>query len=141
MIGYSVHDGVSLAFLINGPFRTGSLPTALAIDPRGKYIYVTNSLSSSVSTFVIDLGTGTPSTLASTGNTTDTDPVAITVDAGVGTFVYTANYQGNSISGFDLNADSGELTATQASPYPSGSQPTAVITIPAGSHAIETITP
>ncbi len=141
LIGYSVHDGDSLDFLINGPFRTGSLPTAIAIEPRGKYIYVTNSLSSTVSTFVIDLGTGTPSSLASTGNGTDTDPVAITVDAGVGTFVYTANNQGNSISGFDLNVDSGELTATQATPYPSGSQPTAVITIPAGSHAVESITP
>jgi len=141
LIGYSVRDGVSLVFLINGPFKTGSLPTALAIEPRGKYIYVTNSLSSSVSTFIIDLATGTPSSLASTGNGTDTDPVAITVDAGVGTFVYTANNQGNSISGFDLNVDSGELTHTQASPYPSGAQPTAVITAPAGSHAVETITP
>jgi hypothetical protein len=146
LIGYSVRDGDSLVFLINGPFRTGSLPTAIALDPRGKYIYVTDSISTSsgggaVSTFVIDLATGTPSSLASTNNGTDTDPVAITVDAGVGTFVYTANNQGNSISGFDLSVDSGELTPTQASPYPSGSQPTAVVTAPAGSHAVETITP
>ena len=141
LIGYSVRDGVSLVPLINGPFKTGSEPQALVIDPRGKYIYIVNSLSSSVSTFVIDLATGTPSAEAGTSNGTDTEPVAITVDAGVGTFVYTANYLGNSVSGFDLNVNSGEITTNQASPYPSGSQPSAVITIPAGSHAIETVTP
>ena len=141
MIAYSVRDGVTLVPLINGPFKTGLLPTALVIDPRGKYIYVTNSHSNNVAAFVIDLATGTPSAEAGTGNGTDTDPVAIAIDAGVGTFVYTANYQGNSISGFDLSVDTGEITANQASPYPSGSQPSAIITIPAGSHAVETIAP
>ena len=120
LIAFSVRDGVTLIPLINGPFKTGSLPTAIVIDPRGKYIYVADSISNSgsgggaVSIFVIDLGTGTPSAEAGTGNSTNTDPVAITVDAGVGTFVYTANYEDNSISGFDLSVDSGELTTNQA---------------------------
>lgn len=147
LIGYSVRDGSSLAFLINGPFRTGSLPQAITIDPRGKYIYVANSGatvgsgSGSVSCYIIDLATGTPSSEASTGNGTDTEPVAITVDASVGTFVYTTNYLGNSISGFTLNADSGEITANQASPYPAGAQPSAIATAPAGSHSVEKISP
>jgi 6-phosphogluconolactonase len=100
LIAYSVRDGVSLHPLINGPFKTGNLPTALAIDPRGKYLYVANSTSTSsgggsVSCFTIDLGTGTPSADAVTGNSTDTDPVAITVDASIGRFVFTANYIGS----------------------------------------------
>jgi 6-phosphogluconolactonase (cycloisomerase 2 family) len=140
LIAYSIRGDNSLFFLINGPFKTGSEPQALAIDPRGKYIYVANSLSSSVSTFIIDLGTGTPSSESSSGNT-DTEPVAITVDAGVGTFVFTANYLGNSITGFDLNVNTGAIATNQASPYPSGSHPSAVITVPAGSHAVETVTP
>ena len=141
LIAYSVRDGVSLAFLINGPFKTGNLPTALAIDPRGKYLYVANSQSNSVSCYLIDLGTGTPSTLAVTGNTTDTEPDAITVDASVGTFVLTANYLGNSISGFTLSVDTGEISPNQASPYPTGSEPTAILTVPAGSHSVQTVTP
>jgi len=141
LIAYSVRDGVSLYPLINGPFKTGNLPTALAIDPRGKYIYVANSESNSVSNFTIDLATGTPSAGASTNNATSTDPVAITVDAAVGTFVYAANNENNSISGFILNANTGLLTSTQASPYPTGSGPTAVITIPAGNHAVQTVNP
>ena len=147
LIGYSVRDGANLVFLINGPFRTGSLPQALTIDPRGRYIYVANSGatagsgSGSVSAYVIDLATGTPSSLALTNNGTDTEPVAITVDASVGTFVYTANFLGNSISGFTLSADSGELTANQASPYPSGAQPSAIVSAPAGSHSVQTVSP
>ncbi len=141
LIGYSVRDGVNLVFLINGPFRTGTEPQAVVIDPRGKYMYVANSLSSTLSSFLIDLGTGTPSLVTNPGNVTDTQPVAITVDASTGRFVFTANYLGNSVSGFTLNPNTGELTANQASPYPSGSQPSAVITIPAGSHATQSISP
>jgi YVTN family beta-propeller protein len=141
LIGYSVRDGASLVFLINGPFRTGSLPTSLAIDPRGKYIYVANSESNSVSCYVIDLATGTPASEAVTGNGTNADPVAITVDTGVGTFVFTANSEDNSISGFTLSVDTGEITPNQATPYDSGYHPSAIITIPAGSHAVQTVTP
>jgi 6-phosphogluconolactonase (cycloisomerase 2 family) len=141
LIGYSIHDGSTLAFLINGPFKTNNEPQALVIDPRGKYIYVANALSSSVASYTIDLATGTPASNIGASNSTDTEPVSIVVDAGLGRFVYTANYLGNSISGFKLDPNTGELTATQASPYPSGAQPTAVASIPAGSHATETITP
>ncbi|MGA3263554.1 MAG: beta-propeller fold lactonase family protein [Terracidiphilus sp.] len=141
LIGYSIHDGSTLAFLINGPFKTNNEPQAVVIDPRGKYIYVANALSSSVASYSIDLATGTPASNIGASNSTDTEPVAIVVDAALGRFVYTANYLGNSISGFKLDPNTGELTATQASPYPSGAQPAAVASIPAGSHAIETITP
>ncbi|MGD0519960.1 MAG: beta-propeller fold lactonase family protein [Terracidiphilus sp.] len=141
MIGYSVRDGVNLEFLINGPFRTGNEPQAVVIDPRGKYIYVANSLSNTVSSYVIDLATGTPSAVASNSSSTDTQPVAITVDASIGRFVFTANKLGNSVSGFTLNPDSGVLTTDQASPYPSGAKPSAVITVPAGSHEVESISP
>jgi 6-phosphogluconolactonase len=145
MIGYTIQSGSVLNFLLNGPFSAGSEPTAVTIDPRGRYIYVTNGLSNTVTAFNIDLATGTPSaTINTTGsqtNSTDTDPVSLVVDAALGRFVYTANYLGNSVSGFRLNPDTGALTPTQASPYPSGSKPAAVATVPHGNHAIQTVTP
>ena len=80
-IGYTVQSNGILNFLINGPFKTGNEPTAIAIDPRGKYIYVANALDSSVSSYFIDLATGTPSAAVNvTGasiNATDTQPVSI----------------------------------------------------------------
>jgi 6-phosphogluconolactonase len=145
MIGYTIESGNVLNFLLNGPFAAGSEPTSVIVDPRGKYIYASNGLSSTVTAFTIDLATGTPTaTINTTGsqtNSTDTDPVSVVVDAALGRFVYTANYLGNSISGFRLNPDTGALTPTQATPYPSGSKPAVVATVPHGNHAIQSVTP
>ncbi|MGB0080341.1 MAG: beta-propeller fold lactonase family protein, partial [Terracidiphilus sp.] len=131
--------------MINGPFKTGNEPTAITIDPRGIYMYVTNSLDSTLSSYSIALPTGTPSTIvgsgATAGNTTDTDPVSVAVEPSLGRFVYTANRLGNSISGFKLNPDTGALASTLATPYPTGAYPMAVIAVPHGNHATQSITP
>jgi 6-phosphogluconolactonase len=144
MIGYAILDGSTLRFLTNGPFRTGNEPSAIVIDPRGKFIYLTNQLDNTVGAFAIDLPTGTPSTivnvLGSQLNSTDTQPVAIIVDPALGRFVYTANHLGNSVSGFVLDPTAGSLKATQSSPYPvTGTKPTAIVAIPHGNHAIQTV--
>jgi YVTN family beta-propeller protein len=147
LIGYSIQSGSTLSFLLNGPFKTGNEPSSVAIDPRGKYLYVANSLDSSVSAYAIDVSTGTPSAaISSTGsatNSTDTDPVSIVVDPALGRFVMTANNLGNSVSGFRLDTSSGALTTTQVSPYPLkyGSGPTALVAVPHGNHALQSVAP
>jgi 6-phosphogluconolactonase len=141
LIGYAIESNDVLEFLVSGPFKTGNQPTSLAVDPRGIYIYVANSLSSSISGYSISLPTGAPSTvIAATGsanNTTDTDPVSLIIDPSLGRYVYTANHLGNSVSGFRLNPDTGALTTTQATPYPTGANPTALAAIPHGNHAVQ----
>jgi 6-phosphogluconolactonase (cycloisomerase 2 family) len=145
LIGYTVQSGDALDFMVNGPFKTGNEPSAVAIDPRGIYLYLANSLDSTVSAYTISLPTGTPSGIVgstgSTGNSTDTEPVAVIVDPSLGRYVYTANYLGNSVSGFRLNPDTGALSATQATPYPTGANPAALAAIPHGNHAIQSLTP
>jgi len=146
LIGYTVQSTGILNFLINGPFRTGNEPAAIAVDPRGRYLYIANTLDSSVSSYLIDLATGTPSAAVNvTGssiNSTDTQPVSIVVDPALGRYVYTANFLGNSVSGFRLDPNSGSLSPSQATPYPSGGpKPTAITCIPHGNHAIQTVTP
>ena len=145
LIGYSVFSTHMLNFLLNGPFKTGNEPTAITIDPRGIYMYVTNSLDNTVSAYTIALPTGTPSTVvnstSSSGNVTDTDPVALAVDPALGRFIYTANHLGNSISGFALNPNTGAISSTLATPYPTGVYPTAVVVLPHGNQATQSITP
>ncbi|MDR3740986.1 MAG: beta-propeller fold lactonase family protein [Terracidiphilus sp.] len=143
LIGYSLTNSTTLNYMISGPFSTGSEPSAIAIDPRGKFLYVANSLSAAVSAFVIDLTTGIPSSAVnatgSATNSTDTQPVALAVDPALGRFVYTANYLGNSVSGFRLDPTAGTLSATQSTPYPSDSKPTAVAIVPHGNHSVQAI--
>lgn len=143
MIGYGVFSGSVLNFLISGPYKTGNQPTAVAVDPRGRYLYVSNALDSSVSAYALDITTGVPSlavnTTGSQTNTTDTQPVAILVDPALGRFVYTANHIGSSISGFRLDPNTGTLTLTQATPYPTLSAPTSLVCIPHGNHSLPTV--
>jgi len=145
LIGYTIQGGSTLDFLINGPFKTGNEPNAIAIDPRGIYLYLTNGLDSTVSAYVITLGTGTPSAVVNTTgsqiNQTDTTPVAVVVDPALGRYVYAANQEGNSVSGFQLNPTTGALQPTISGPYPSGNKPAALAAVPHGNHAIQTTSP
>jgi len=145
LIGYTVLSTDVLSFMINGPFKTGNEPTAITIDPRGIYMYITNSLDDTLSSYAISLPTGTPSTIvgatSSAGNTTDTDPVSVAVEPSLGRYVYTANRLGNSISGFKLNPETGALSSNLATPYPTGALPMAVIAVPHGNHASQSVTP
>ena len=146
LIGYGIYNGYSLSFLLNGPYRSGGEPSAIAVDPRGKFIYVSDALDSTVTAYVIDLSSGTPSTAVNTTgsqtNVTDTQPVAVAIDPALGRFVYTANYLGNSVSGFQLDPIAGTLKQTHATPYPlHGNKPTALVLVPHGNHSTQTVTP
>ena len=145
LIGFTLLSNGSLSFLINGPFKTGAEPAAIAVDPRGKYLYVANSLDSSVSAYIIDLATGTPSAAVNVSgasiNATDTQPVSIVVEPALGRYVYTANFLGDSVSGFRLDPNAGSLQPAQATPYPSGPKPTAIVSIPHGNHATQAVFP
>jgi 6-phosphogluconolactonase len=145
LIGYGVISGSELEYLISGPYKTGAEPSSVTVDPRAKYIYVSNSLDSSVTAYSIDLATGIPSVVVNvTGaqiNATDSQPISIAVDPALGRFVYTANFLGNSISGFQLNPDTGALKPSQATPYPAQLHPTAVVLVPHGNHSLEATSP
>lgn len=146
LIGFGIYTGFQLNFLLNGPYKSGGEPSGLAIDPRGKFMYVSDALDSTVTAYVIDLPSGTPSTAVnSTGsqsNITDPQPVAVAIDPALGRFVYTANFLGNSISGFQLDPIAGTLKQTHATPYPlHGNKPTALVLVPHGNHSTQTVTP
>lgn len=142
LIGYTVLSTDALQFMVDGPFKTGNEPTSIAIDPRGIFIYLSNSLDETVSAYSISLPTGSASanisTAGSAASTTDTDPVSVVVEPALGRYVYTANYLGNSISGFKLNPSDGTIDKTQATPYPTGANPTALVAVPHGNHALST---
>lgn len=144
LIAYRVQTAGALQFLQNGPFKTGYEPSAIVVDPRGLYIYVTNSLDNTVSAYAISLPSGTPSVAVnptgSTTNVTDTDPVALCIEPSLGRDVFTANYIGNSITGFAINPSTGTITPNQATPYPTLTAPTAIVAVPHGNYSLQYIT-
>jgi 6-phosphogluconolactonase (cycloisomerase 2 family) len=146
LIGYAIMSTNMLNFLPNDPVAAGGEPSAVTIDPRGLFIYVTNSLDSTVSAYEITLATGIPTasisaTYSAGYNSTDTQPVAVTVEPALGRFVYTANYLNGTVSGFRLDPTSGFVSQTQATPYITGFHPTALVSVPHGNHSTQSTNP
>jgi 6-phosphogluconolactonase len=127
VLGYKVSSG-SLSAISGSPFRTGSQPSALAIDSSSKYLFVTNAGDDNVTAYSISSGA-----LTRLGTyATSSQPMAIGIDPSSNHYVYTANFLGNNVSGFQLNSSTGALLNTQNSPYNSNAQPTAIAAIPHG---------
>jgi 6-phosphogluconolactonase len=123
--GFSVASG-QLTPLAGSPFPTGNAPSAIVVDPSFSYTYVTNSTDSSISAYSMSNGVLTRIGSYPTG----LQPVAIGIDPSTNHFLYTANFLGNDVSGFQLSQTAGTLLVSQFSPFPSNNQPTAIAAIP-----------
>jgi 6-phosphogluconolactonase len=123
--GFSVASG-QLVPLAGSPFPTGNAPSAIVVNPSFSFAYVTNSTDSSISAYSMSNGVLTRIGSYPTG----LQPVAIGIDPSTNHFLYTANFLGNDVSGFQLSQTAGTLLVSQFSPFPSNSQPTAIAAIP-----------
>jgi 6-phosphogluconolactonase len=124
---YSANSGI-LTALSGSPFRTGNAPAAVVVDASGNHVFVANSLDSNLTVYSSNGGV-----LSSLGvYTTGTQPVAIGIDPSLNEYIYTANFLGNSVTGFQVNATTGALLNSQESPYGANANPTAVAAIPHG---------
>ena len=130
VLGYSVVSGIlhPLTSGTNGgnTFPSGDQPAALVVDPSGDYVYVACALDSTVTAYSVSNGALTRLGSYATG----LQPVAIGIDARLHHFLFTANFLGNSVSGFELSSTDGTLVNSQNTPYTSNAQPTAIVAIP-----------
>ena len=124
ILGFAVNSG-ALTPANGSPFPTGGQPSSMVVDATGKFAVVTNSQDSTVNTYSIS---GGALTLVGTF-TTGLQPVAVGIDPNMNQYVFTANFLGNTVSGFRLEPD-GSLLNSQFSPFTANAQPTAVAAIP-----------
>jgi YVTN family beta-propeller protein len=93
-----------------GMIAAGTGPDSVAVDPAGKFAYVTNFESNDVSMYTIDATTGA---LAPTGTiAAGPGPVSVAVDP-AGKFAYVANWTYDtegSVSMYTIDATTGALT-------------------------------
>jgi len=126
--GFQINGG-ALAALSSSPFPTGGQPTAILLDATGKYAFIANGQDSNLGVYSVSSGT-----LSRLGvYTTGTQPVAVGIDPSLNEYVYTANFLGNTVSGFQLNPSNGTLLNSQFSPSAASANPTAVAAITHGS--------
>ncbi len=123
--------------LISGPFTTGLFPIGVTVDPRGEYVYVANFGSSTVSQFTIDVQTGSLSGGGGAG--VATGPTCVTIEPGLGKYLFTSNNLDSSVSAEQLDPHSGALTQVQGTQFAAAALPTCAVAIANGAHATQIV--
>jgi 6-phosphogluconolactonase (cycloisomerase 2 family) len=123
-------------------FTAGASPWSVTVDPTGKFAYVANLSSASISAYSINAGTGVLTGISCGGGlgcsgdlfTAGAGPRSVTVDPS-GKFLYVANSfnvaGGNSVSAYTINATTGALTSVGPATV-AGTNPYAVTVDPSG---------
>lgn len=120
------------------PLTSGTTPSAIAINPAGTLLYVTNAQTNNVSAFSIAKSApNTPGDLipiaGSPFPTGGFRPVSAAIDPS-GQYLYVVNRDSNQISGFRIAAVTGKLTSTLNSPYNTGALPAFVAISPSNKY-------
>ena len=108
------------------PFRAGTGPEGVAVDPTGKFAYVANYGSANVSAYIINATSGKLKPVAGSPFGAGTNPTGVAVDP-KGKFAYVTNSGSDNVSAYFINASSGKLTPVAGSPFSAGSVPQWVV--------------
>jgi 6-phosphogluconolactonase (cycloisomerase 2 family) len=142
LYGNLVQAAGQLVPMPNSPFATGLLPVAVTIDPRGKYMYVANYNANTVSSYVIDQGTGAATgAVGSTGVSVGTGPSCVAIDPALGIYLYTSNNLDNTVTGQELDPHNGTLKGIENTPFPASGLPTCAASVANGSHVTQIVVP
>jgi 6-phosphogluconolactonase (cycloisomerase 2 family) len=106
------------------PVPEGPTPSAVAIDPQKRFLYVTTS-SGEVRGYSIDPSSLNLTAIAGSPFATSAQSVAIAVDPG-GHFVLTANGSTNTVSVFKIGS-TGALVEVAGSPFAAGQNASAIV--------------
>jgi 6-phosphogluconolactonase (cycloisomerase 2 family) len=105
-------------------------------DPSGRFLYVGNGASNTISAFKIDPAVGTLTAVAGapftiTNGAGQGDSFTSAIDP-TGNYLYVASYVGSNVSVYTIDHSSGQLAPINGSPFPTGPAPNAVVTEPLG---------
>jgi 6-phosphogluconolactonase len=112
-----------LSLLPNGPYFTdGDRPIDVAIDPGGRFVFVSNNNSTSITVFSVNSDGSLRAVSGSPFTTDGQGPSGMVInDAGTLLFVANGGFAGSSdISVFRIDS-SGRISAVPGSPFPTGS--------------------
>jgi 6-phosphogluconolactonase (cycloisomerase 2 family) len=127
---YSINQSTGALTSITTPIAAGDSPVSIAVDPTGRFVYVTNYSDSTVSMYSINQSTGALTSIA-TAIATGTNPKSVAVDP-TGRFVYVVNsVTSGTVSMYSINQSTGALTSITTA-IAAGSMPDGVATDPTG---------
>jgi 6-phosphogluconolactonase len=124
------------------PLKVGVGTSAVAVDPSGRFAYVSNNGASAtdpptVRTYTIDSSTGALTLVNGSAVTTGASPVAIGIEPS-GRFAYVTSASSLNVFGYAINAITGVLKELGDSPYTAAVAPNAIAFDPSGKFAYVT---
>src|SRR5207248_1909214 len=124
---YTLNGGGGLKAVSKSPFVTGTSPSAVAVHPSGKFVFVANSADSTVWVYTVD---STGGLTQASQTTVGLNPSALVIDAG-GNLLFVANEGSDSVAGYSIDSSTGALTPVAGS-LVSTSSPVALALAPSG---------
>ena len=118
-------------FIVTLPPATSGLVATLAVDPAGKFLFVPNPATGTVTVLTI---TSNPAGSLASGPgafAAGTSPVAATTDL-TGAFLYVVNFGTAALNQYSIDANTGELTKLTATAPSAGTGATFIIPDPNG---------
>jgi 6-phosphogluconolactonase len=110
----NISSGVLAPIGAYAPFTgiaAGTTPSAIAADPSGHFLYVTDEATNQLYGYTLN-GTptaGTPLAMLNSPFTTGLFPLGLTIDPR-GTFVYVVNFSSSTVSSYVINTATGALS-------------------------------
>jgi DNA-binding beta-propeller fold protein YncE len=135
---FTVGSNGSVTPMQQASISTGVYPTAVAADPGGHYIYVSNGGDGTVSQYTVGAGGAlspmNPATIVNPGmKALGTAPSAATVDPS-GHFAYVANWGDDTVSQFSIGSG-GQLTPLTPATVATGKAPVSITVDSSGHYA------
>jgi 6-phosphogluconolactonase (cycloisomerase 2 family) len=110
-------------------FAAGVVPSAIAEDPTGRFVYVTDEAANQLIGYVVQAGGGLLA-MVDGPFSTGLYPVSVTVDPR-GRYVYVTNYNAHTISGYMLNTSTGTPSGVSGTTASTDPNPVAITIEPA----------
>ena len=133
VFGFAAGSGGALTAAAGSPFKAGVKPTALAVDPTNRFVYVTDYASNQLIGYGIHSGS-TLSFLINGPFKTGNEPSAISIDPR-GKYIYVANALDSSVSAYAIDLATGTpasaINATGSQLNSTDTQPVAIVVDPA----------
>ena len=127
--GYAINTRSGSLRKLKGTFKgTGNVPAGVAIDPSGKFVYVVNYASQTVSAFAITASTGALSEVQGSPFIVPYNPGGVAIHPN-GSFVYVVSDL--EVAAYTI-APNGALTPVPGSPFAGGYEPDGVAIDPLG---------
>jgi 6-phosphogluconolactonase len=119
----------ALSQVPNSPFPD-CCGVVLATDPTGRFLYVANEQSETISVYAVDPSSGNLAPVAGSPFFAGPRPLSLGVDP-QGRFLFAGNAFGL-VSAFAVDSITGGLAPVPGSPFPSGRQPNSLVVDPTG---------